>query len=178
MAIKKDLVINKRDLVKDKLFHLNEPFQLINSREKVQREFESWFFNCLRRSRALFQIYSCFISQWIAIVTSVNSIVVNWCTKSFILNGKQYTLMRFELFNFNSPISQFRAKTKPLFRKVLQSRSWMSCLLSLPENIWSTLQTGLRISTAGCRMQKTDQDISDYTVLKSIFLTRGCSSSV
>ena len=33
-AIQEDLVINKQDLVKDKLFHLNEPFQLINSRKQ------------------------------------------------------------------------------------------------------------------------------------------------
>ena len=31
-AIQEGLVIKKQDLVKDKLFHLNEPFQLINSR--------------------------------------------------------------------------------------------------------------------------------------------------
>ena len=32
-----------------------------------------------------------------------------------------------------------------------------------------------RISTAGCRMRKTDQDIGDYSVLNSIALTRSCS---
>ena len=34
-VIQNDLVINKQDLVKDKLFRLNEPFQLINSRDKI-----------------------------------------------------------------------------------------------------------------------------------------------
>ena len=34
-AIQKDLVINKQDLVKDKLFYFDEPFQLINSRDKI-----------------------------------------------------------------------------------------------------------------------------------------------
>ena len=34
-AIQEDLVINKQDLVKDKLFHLNKPFQLINSGDKI-----------------------------------------------------------------------------------------------------------------------------------------------
>ena len=35
MAIQEDPVINKQDLVKDQLFHLNEPFQLINSKSKI-----------------------------------------------------------------------------------------------------------------------------------------------
>ena len=34
-AIQEDLVINKQDLVKDKLFHLIESFQPINSRDKI-----------------------------------------------------------------------------------------------------------------------------------------------
>ena len=34
-AIKEDVVINKQDLIEDNLFHLNEAFQLINSREKI-----------------------------------------------------------------------------------------------------------------------------------------------
>ena len=39
-AIQEDLVINKQDLVKDKLFHLNEPFQLINNtREIIERRY-------------------------------------------------------------------------------------------------------------------------------------------
>ena len=38
-AVLDDLVvINKQDLLKDKLIHLNEPFQLINSKDKIQRE--------------------------------------------------------------------------------------------------------------------------------------------
>ena len=37
-AIQEDLVINKQDLVKDKLFHLSEPFQLMNSRDKIKGE--------------------------------------------------------------------------------------------------------------------------------------------
>ena len=35
---------------------------------------------------------------------------------------------------------------------------------------------GSRISTVGCGMRKTNQDISNYSVPKSITLTRGCSS--
>ena len=34
-AFQEDVVINKQHLVKNKLFHLNEHFQLINSMEKV-----------------------------------------------------------------------------------------------------------------------------------------------
>ena len=64
--------------------------------------------------RASFQIHSCFMSQGIAIVTSVNSIEVNRCNKSLLLNRKPYTLICFAPFNFNSCISEFRAKTKPL----------------------------------------------------------------
>ena len=37
-------------------------------------------------------------------------------------------------------------------------------------------EQGSRISTAGCAMRKTDQDISNYSVLKSITLTRGYAS--
>ena len=37
-AIQEDLVVNKQDLGKDKLFHLNEPFHLINRIDKIQRE--------------------------------------------------------------------------------------------------------------------------------------------
>ena len=37
---------------------------------------------------------------------------------------------------------------------------------------------GLRISTAICRLQNTDKDISKYSVLTSIGLTRDCSSQV
>ena len=37
-AVQEDLVVNKQDLVNDKLFHLIEPFQPINSRDKIQRE--------------------------------------------------------------------------------------------------------------------------------------------
>ena len=33
--MQEDLVINKEDLVKDKLFHLIESFQPINSRDKI-----------------------------------------------------------------------------------------------------------------------------------------------
>ena len=39
---------------------------------------------------------------------------MNRCNKSLLLNRKQYALICFELFNFNSCISEFRAKTKPL----------------------------------------------------------------
>ena len=35
MAMQEDPVINKQDSVKDELFHLTEPFQLINSRDKI-----------------------------------------------------------------------------------------------------------------------------------------------
>ena len=35
MIITEYLVISKQDLVKDKLFHLVEPFQLINSRDQI-----------------------------------------------------------------------------------------------------------------------------------------------
>ena len=42
----------------------------------------------------------------------------------------------------------------------------------------STSQQGLRISTAGCGMLNTDQDISNYSVPESIALTRSCSSLV
>ena len=34
-AIQDDLVSNKEDLVTDNIFHLNEPFQSINSRDKT-----------------------------------------------------------------------------------------------------------------------------------------------
>ena len=34
-AIKEDLVINKEDLVRNKLFHNNEPFQPKNRRVKI-----------------------------------------------------------------------------------------------------------------------------------------------
>ena len=37
-------------------------------------------------------------------------------------------------------------------------------------------EQGSRISTAGCGMRKTDQDISNCSVLRSITLTRGCLS--
>ena len=37
---------------------------------------------------------------------------------------------------------------------------------------------GLRISSAGCGMRKTDQDVSNRSVLKSIVSTRYCSSLV
>ena len=32
---KKNLVINKQDLVRDELFHLNEHFRILNSRDKI-----------------------------------------------------------------------------------------------------------------------------------------------
>ena len=34
--IKEDLAVNKQDSVKDKLFRINEPFQLINSKERME----------------------------------------------------------------------------------------------------------------------------------------------
>ena len=37
---------------------------------------------------------------------------------------------------------------------------------------------GLRILRASCGLRKTDQDISKYSVLKSIALTQSCSSLV
>ena len=51
---------------------------------------------------------------------------------------KRTTLMCLELFNFDSHIS-LRAKKKPLFRAILPSRSWISCLLSWPEGTWSIM---------------------------------------
>ena len=52
-AIQTDLVISKQDLVKDKLFHLNEPFQLINNTTGID-------------TKLIFQLctlQSCFISD-------------------------------------------------------------------------------------------------------------------
>ena len=37
-VIEESLVINKQGSEKDKLFHLTEPFQLINSKDKIKRE--------------------------------------------------------------------------------------------------------------------------------------------
>ena len=100
------------------------------------------------------------------------------------------------------------------FRAMLQSRYWISCLVTWPESSWPimipterislallTLGTwwqenvdleamsihfsqfynlcckqGLRVATAGCGMWSTDQNISNYSVLEGIPLTRSCSS--
>ena len=59
-------------------------------------------------------------------------------------------------------------------KKTLVSKQHEYWFFTVPQ---STLQTEMRISMAGYRMQKTDQDISKYLVLKSIALTRGCSFS-